>query len=107
MKGVVVNIRPELVEDRLKVVAGIRVDGGEDVWAHLPDREVAAFLPRSVLIGRGSRAPVGLLETIAPILRRFTLGRHVRIWGYGDALYFCFPSWRGVRFESDAPASVP
>ena len=103
MKGVVVDISPDLVEGRLKVSARIRSEEEGEVQAYLPDREVAAFLPRALLVGRASQAPRSLLGTMRPILRRFAVGRHVRTWDYGENRYFSFPSWRSVRFQDGSP----
>ena len=100
MKGVVLDISPGLVDGRLKVSARVRTDEEGEVQAYLPDREVAAFLPRALLVGRASRAPRSLLATISPILRRFAVGRQVRVWEYQEGRYFSFPSWRSVKFES-------
>lgn len=99
MKGVVLDISPELMEGRLKVSARVRTDEQGELQAYLPDREVAAFLPRALLVGRASKAPMSLLATMEPILRRFAVGRQVRVWEYQDGRYFSFPSWRSVRFQ--------
>jgi hypothetical protein len=101
VKGVVVEITPVLVEGRLKVSARIRTNEEGELQAYLPDREVAAFLPRSLLVGRASQAPPGLLDTMRPILSRFAVGRQVRTWDYGEERYCSFPSWRSVRFREE------
>ena len=98
MRGVVRHIRPVICGERLKVVARVRTRDGGEVDAFLPDREVAALLPRSVLLGNGLRAPRNLLESLSPIIERFTGGREVRLWKYGKENYFSFLSWRSVRF---------
>ncbi|HEY9593400.1 MAG TPA: hypothetical protein VHE79_02925, partial [Spirochaetia bacterium] len=95
IKGTVITVRPLLQAERLRVVAKVRVDDGETVEAHMPDREVAAILPRSVLVGDGRRAPVALLDTVRPILSRMTEGRRVRIWEFKDRRFFSFLPWRG------------
>jgi hypothetical protein len=112
LRGVVVAVRPELLSERLKVVATVRVDSGETVEAHMPDREISAIVPRSVLLGTESRAPVELLETVSTILTRMTEGRTVRVWEFKDRRFFSFLGWRGVRFVagpigqgSEIPAS--
>ena len=107
MKGTVVTVRPLLQGERLRVVARVRADDGETVEAHMPDREVAAILPRSVLVGTERHAPVALLETIRPILSRMTEGRRVRVWVFKDRRFFSFLPWRGVRFVPDpAPGGI-
>jgi hypothetical protein len=97
-RGTVVAIRPELRSERLSVVATVKADNGETVEAHMPDREVSAILPRSVLLGSVTRAPVELLETVSSILARMTEGRRVRVWEFKDRRFFSFLGWRGVRF---------
>jgi hypothetical protein len=107
MKGTVVGVRPELAADRLRVVAAVRTESGEVMQAHMPDREIAAILPRSVLLGNGNKAPLSLLDTVQPILSRMTEGRYVRIWLFKDRWFFSFQPWRGVRFVPDeAPADA-
>ncbi len=102
MKGTVVAVRPMLRSERLRVVAQIRTEGGELLDAGMPDREVSAIVPRSILLGTGTRAPLTLLDTIAPILARMSEGRVVRIWEYKDQKFFSFQPWRGVRFLPDS-----
>jgi hypothetical protein len=104
LKGTVIRVKPELVTDRLKVVATIRADTGETVVAHMPEREISALLPRSVLLGSGTRAPLSLLDTVEPILTRMTEGRQVRVWQYKDRWFFSFLPWRNVRFLADTAA---
>ena len=104
-KGTVTTVHPELHQQRLKVVATIRTDSGETVDAHMPDREVSAILPRSVLLGSARSAPVSLLGTLAPILERMTEGRLVRVWQYKERWFFSFQQWKGVRFLDDEKPS--
>jgi hypothetical protein len=104
MKGIVAQVRPEILAQRLKVTATVRVESGEAVVAQMPDREVSAILPRSVLVGTARTAPVSLLGTLQPILSRMTEGRQVRIWQYRERWFFSFVAWRGVRFLSDQEA---
>jgi hypothetical protein len=101
-RGTVVGVRPQLVQEHLKVIASVRIESGETREAYMPDREISAILPRSVLLGDARRAPVSLMETIAPILSRMTEGRLVRVWQYKDRWFFSFQQWKGVRFRDDA-----
>jgi len=98
MRATVVAVRPELKDERLRVFARVRTEGGEMLEAGMPDREVSAILPRSVLVGEGTTAPRELLSTIQPILARMSEGRVVRVWDYKDRKYFSFQPWKGVRF---------
>jgi hypothetical protein len=98
VKGTVVAVRPELREERLRVVAQVRTEGGEILEAGMPDREVSAILPRSILVGTAATAPRELLT-------RMSEGRAVRVWEYKDRKYFSFQPWKGVRFtvEGEGP----
>ena len=98
MKGTVDSVKPVLQEDRLKVVARVRTEDGSLREAYMPDRELAAVLPRSILLGASNRAPRGLLATMEPILARMSQGRVVRVWSYKERDYFSFQPWRSVRF---------
>lgn len=101
-RGTILDVRPELRGDRLRVVARIHTDEGPVIEAGMPDREVSAILPRSILVGAACSAPRGLLATIQPILARMSEGRAVRVWDYKEAKYFSFQPWKGVRFVDDA-----
>ena len=98
MKGVVVDVRATVAGERLRVGARVSTKDGM-IDALLPDREVAAFLPRSLLLAGKASAPRSLLTSLTLILRRFAVGRDVRVWSYEEARYFSFPSWRSVRFR--------
>lgn len=104
MKGTVAHVRSEIQGNRLRVMALVRPESGEPFEAQMPDREVSALLPRSVLLGTARTAPVSLLETLQPILVRMTEGRQVRIWQYKERWFFSFTAWRGVRFVVEPPA---
>jgi len=106
-KGTVVSVRPRLDAEHLKVIAQVRTEAGETLEAHMPDREVAAVLPRSVLLGASRTAPVSLIDTVGPILARMTEGRDVRVWQYKDRWFFSFQPWKGVRFVESRDAGGP
>ena len=104
--GTIVKARPEVQAGRLKVIAAVRVDAGEVLEAQMPDREVSAILPRSILLGSTTRAPVSLLDTVRPIIERMSEGRRARLWQYKERWFLSFQPWRGVRFEDDQPPPV-
>jgi len=104
-KGVVLSVRPEIQAERLKVVVVIRTDSMETMEAHMPDRELAALLPRSILLGSGAAAHPSLMDTMTPILARMTEGRRVRVWQYNERWFFSFQPWRGVRFRDNTESS--
>jgi hypothetical protein len=101
MKGTVSSVHPVLRNERLKVVARVKTENGDECEAFMPDREVAAVLPRSILLGGATTAPPALLETFQPILQRMTEGRSVRLWKYGERFFFSFQPWKSVRFARD------
>jgi len=101
--GTIVKVRQELQGQRLRVIASVRMDAGETVEAQMPDREVSAILPRSVLLGASTRAPLSLLETVRPIVERMAEGRRARLWLYKERWFLSFQPWRGVRFVEDEP----
>jgi hypothetical protein len=104
--GTIVRVRPELQGQRLRVVASVRMDAGEVVEAQMPDREVSAILPRSILLGGTTTAPVSLLDTVRPIVERMSEGRRARLWLYKERWFLSFQPWRGVRFVDDEPPPV-
>lgn len=104
--GTIVRARPELQGQRLKVMASVRMDAGEVVEAQMPDREVSAILPRSILLGGTTTAPVSLLDTVRPIVERMSEGRRARLWLYKERWFLSFQPWRGVRFVDDEPPPV-
>ena len=99
MQGIIVDVRPLVQNAKLKIAARVRTDEQQELEAYLPDRELAAILPRCVLLGEAKSAPVTLLESITPIVLRMAGKRHVRIWEYNGSHYFAFLSWNAVSFE--------
>jgi hypothetical protein len=102
MKGIVTAVEPVIRKDRLKVIAEVQTEQGEVCKAFMPEREVAALLPRSILLGDATKAPPAILGTISPILTRMTQGRPVRLWKYDGRFFFSFLLWKSVRFSADA-----
>ena len=106
-RGLVLSVRPELQAERLKAVVVVKTDSGETVEAYRPDRELAALLPRSILLGSGTAAHPSLVHTMEPILSRMTEGRRVRVWQYKERWFFSFQPWRGVRFRDTSESTRP
>ena len=104
LKGTAVRVNPQLQGERLRVVVTLKTDEGEVMEAQMPDREIAALRPRSILLGTGARAPLSLLGTVQPILARLTEGRRVRVWQYKERWFLSFPGWRSVRFVEEQAA---
>jgi hypothetical protein len=105
--GRVEEARPVLEGERLKARLRVATAAGRTMEAYLPDRELAALLPRSILVGPGRRAPPELLSTIEPMLARLALGRQVRVWSYRERSYASFLPWRAVRFSAEEPGEGP
>jgi len=97
--GTITGLHPRIENGRLRVLAEVRAERGTAVQSYLPDREVSALLPRSLLLGEGLSAVPELLQTIEPILVRMGKGRRVRLWEYRGDTYASFLSWRAVRFR--------
>ena len=104
--GTIVRARLDVQSQHLKVIASVRMDAGEVVEAQVPDREVSAILPRSILLGTTTKAPLSMLETVRPIVERMSEGRRVRLWLYKERWFLSFQPWRGVRFVDDEPPPV-
>lgn len=102
----VVAVDTRLVEQRLRVEAVVRGADGKRCSVRVPDRELAALLPRSILAAEGS-PPAALLDTIRAIVGRLLMGRRVRVWEYRDQRYLSFLSWRNVRFSAAQPVPPP
>lgn len=64
--------------------------------ARLPEREVAALLPRCVLLGTVRVISETELLCMLPVLKNFTIGRIVRIWNLKNCLYCTFHSWKAI-----------
>jgi hypothetical protein len=104
--GTIVRARLDVQGQHLKVIASVRMDAGEVVEAQMPDREVSAILPRSILLGATTKAPLSMLDTVRPIVERMSEGRRVRLWRYKERWFLSFQPWRGVRFVDDEPPPV-
>lgn len=100
----VVAVTAGLENRRLLVVTVVRDEHGRRFAARIPDRELAALLPRSILAADRHPKPE-LLATIAAILKRTVLGRRVRVWEFRGERYLAFLSWRCVRFSESRPSS--
>jgi hypothetical protein len=91
-----------LERGRLRVRLRVSVEGQGIQSAYLPERELAALLPRTLLLGNGAPPPRELLSTLQPILNRRIRGRTVRLWRWQEREYAAFLPWRSVRFVESA-----
>ena len=98
MRGKIIAIRPKVVSEKIKIIATVRTEKSGIINAILPDRELSALLPRSILVGENKNTHHELLSIISSMIKRMTLGRKVRLWNYQEKYYFSFLSWRKVIF---------
>jgi hypothetical protein len=99
MKGIIVEIKPLLKGEKLKVLAKIKTKEAGMIKAYFPERELAALLPKKILVGDSRQAQVELLGTIMTIIKRMSCGRTVKLWQFKENYYFCFNLWKNVRFK--------
>ena len=97
-KGRVETVHPVIEGSRLKVRLTVFAPNGQQHFAFLPDRELSALLPRSILLGSLRDVPQGMLKTIDPMLNKLVRGREGRVWQYSERWYASFLPWRSVRF---------
>ncbi len=99
MYGTIKKIECFTENGKLRVRALIIDEKQHKLKAILPSREIAAIVPKYVLLGDVNRADQSILETIQSILKRMTEGRKIRIWNYQGITYFSFIQWKNVRFS--------
>ena len=97
-KGRIEAVKPFIEGSRLKVRLTVCEPDGQQHLAFLPDRELSALLPRSILLTSLREVPRELLDTLDPMLGQLIRGRMVRLWQYADRWYASFLPWRSVRF---------
>lgn len=100
-QGKIVRARLRLRRERLTVLLTVRSDGARCRTVELPDRELAALLPRTILLGEADCAPRALLETAAAVIERMTVGRRVLVREENRLPSARFLSWRSVRFPAE------
>lgn len=103
MNGIIRNLEPQIRQNRLHVTAELETETGERVVAGIPQREIAAMLPRRELIGTATRTTTDVLEDVRRILSDRAQDRPVRYWTYRDRNYCSFLSWRDIRIIDDDP----
>ena len=103
LKGKVINVKPVIKKGRLKITGRIETGESGCIEAILPAREMAALLPRHIILGETRKASIKLLETIRSIAARFIMGRKVRVWKYNETCYFSFIAWTDVLFTDSCP----
>jgi hypothetical protein len=97
-RGRIQDVQPLIEGSQLRVRLKVSRSDGRQHFAFLPDRELSALLPRSILLTSLQEVPRELLNTIGPMLGQLVRGRMVRLWQYGERWYASFLPWRSVRF---------
>jgi len=72
---------------------------GQTVSARLPSREVAALIPREIIIGDEKIVQTQIIDTLDDMLAKLVTGRLVRTWEFSGEIYFNFLKWGSVKFE--------
>jgi hypothetical protein len=104
MLGKIVFVRPVLRRGRLCARVTVQTERSGYCQARLPERELAALVPRSLLVCGRAEAPLSLLGIISSLLKRTASGRRVRVRpGAGGEKLVTFMSWKNVRFQKPAP----
>ncbi len=104
MIGKIVFVKPILKNGRLRARVTVRTEQAGYCQAHLPERELAALVPRTLLVYNPQDAPLSLLGIISSLLKRTVVGRKVTLHqADGGGRLVTFLSWRTVRFRDPAP----
>jgi hypothetical protein len=108
MFGKIVFVRPCLKRGRLLARVTVQTERHGYYQALLPERELAALVPRSLLVCDRGEAPHTLLGIIGSLLQRTASGRKVRLHRSpaGESLVTFLP-WKPVRFHQPDPPSHP
>jgi hypothetical protein len=108
MTGKIVFIKPTLKNGRLRARVTVHTERAGYRQACLPERELAALVPRSLLVYNREDAPVTLLGIISSLLKRTAVGRKVKLHGPtgGEGGLVTFLTWRNVRFRRP-PTNTP
>jgi hypothetical protein len=101
MRGKIVSVKPKILNQKLKVTVTVHTKKQGLLKAFMPDRELSALLPRSLLLADKKQALPELIPTISAMLKRISLGRTVRVWKYDEQYYFSFIPWREVKFGEE------
>lgn len=99
MLGKIVYIHPFIRRGRLRVrlIVNVKTKGYHE--AFLGEREIAALLPRSILLPSVRNVPASLLGIIGAILRKMTVGRIARLKENQEETVVSFLSWQNIRFH--------
>lgn len=97
------SIGAEIVQEKLYVRAFLHnSESHQQVVGYLPAREMAALLPREIIIGKGATAPESIVDILNELLSKLAARRQAKIWEYQGTIYFGFLKWNSVRINRDA-----
>lgn len=97
--------KSSLEEDRLRVRMLLQEKEEQfEIEAQLPAREIAAILPREIIVGPNRNPSPRVFEIMNELLAKLAVGRDVRVWEYGDRTYCSFLKWGSIRFL-EAPSA--
>ncbi len=106
MFGKIVFIRPAVRRGRLFARVTVQTERSGYCQARLPERELAALVPRSLLVCGRAEAPRSLLGIVGSLLKRTASGRRVRVHrGPGGERLVTFLPWKYVRFRGPGSGS--
>lgn len=100
----IVSVKPVCIDGTLELTVLVRRESGRTVRCRVPDRVIAALIPRSILIGSENRITSEIWETITTIARVFLVGRCCRVRRRRGIRYIGFLPWTRVRL-TDSPRS--
>ncbi len=99
--------KSSLEANRLRVIMLLREKEEHfEIEAQLPAREIAAILPREIIVGLNRNPSPRVFEIMNELLSKLAVGRDVRIWEYGDRTYCSFLKWGSVRFLEEPPTEL-
>ena len=97
------SIGAEIAHEKLYVRAFLQhTESQQQVVGYMPAREMAALLPREIIIGKGATAPESIVDIINELLSKLAARRQAKIWEYQGTIYFGFLKWNSVRINEDA-----
>ena len=105
-RGKIAKVGLEIVNQSLRAYLTVQDEEGLVIEAALPQREIAALLPRSVFLGEANSVPVSLLADLQITIEKLLLNRMVELWEYREKMYCGFEKWRNIAAQVGEPATV-
>ena len=95
-KGVISEVKMGITNGSLRATVLVEGDDGSSIEAGLPQREIAALLPRSVFLGAGDSLTAPLLSDLQSTIEKLLIRRPVELWEYKERMYCGFEKWRNI-----------